>query len=661
MAAITGTADDKGKETSPTIQQQEQEKQQQQQMSEATSAAPISTTAAPAQDTTAATASTAASQPTSQPQTTTTPPLPPRRDTSTESRSVGQQQSDPAAPSPYIATAAPQQPHQQQQQQALNQHPQQQPQQEQQQQQPAQHPQQQYQQQQSPQQQPQQGQQQQQQSAQHYGGAPLAPASSLHLTEADWIWFNLHHTPHSMVVPGLTPEQIIRAGELVRKDIEENHILFDRQNGYHNHFNHHMLSSLTLGASPERLTEIYEKVHKPTMIRALDYLHNVHITAGNIEKFRANDQFYPNWFVFYMNAIKGSGGDWAHVLENYFFHPSLFPAMMSGLLHPFIQVGYGAEFECESIIAQGLALGSMSKPLFAPLFSHSGDLQGDSDYDPIVNKGFEALNKGFQLFGISNQSSLRTKVNSSKFIANKTGISLLSIIEQVRQDQTLRNIVNDDPKGQPFSNLLEKGSRQLNSYAAQWKIPPEDTAINLKAKELYLLATTMYASTPKFDFFFAHGLTSAYFLPILLPLFNVRNRIRLLRAHWAILLTIYILSGSPELKFPPPGPEHKSDNSPSETERWQAIMVSTIYNDDAHVPKVIRSLWRGSTWLAYPLSVEERVLLHQWQNNAGAPGYPWPATPRWATLAENTLSQVHKGSGSLGSTSLWAQYLSRKD
>ncbi|KAJ1675036.1 hypothetical protein EV182_002060 [Spiromyces aspiralis] len=484
------------------------------------------------------------------------------------------------------------------------------------------------------------------------------------ISDDDAVWFQLHFTPHSLAIPGLTSSQVATASQLVLTDVLENHIKFDRERGYHNHFNHHLLASLTLGATTARLKEIYE-IHKRQETPSLEYNPQDKVTPGNLENFRSNDKYFPNWLVFYLNTIKGSGGDWQHVLETYFFHPSLFACMMSGLVHPVIQVGYGAEFDSVGIVAQGLALGSIEKPTFAPLFTQDGELVGDSNYEPVVSRGLEALNKGFQMFGITHQSPWRSRISGNRMLASTTiGSSLLDILNQVRRDEKLTEIARSAPKDKKFTEFLEKAGGPLSTYAAQWKVQPDPVAIKLKLREMYLVYTHLYNSTPKFDFFLMHAVTSSYFLPILLPLFSIRNQIRLLRAHWAVMLAIYVLVGSPEIKLTSmadPDDDDKNNREAESDERWTKLRRRAVTNNDMHLAKVIRSLQRGAIITAFPLSIEEQILLDQWQNQRGNEDneYPWPPTPDWTSIAEHTADQLedikHFDSPTSGP---WTRYIS---
>ena len=177
------------------------------------------------------------------------------------------------------------------------------------------------------------------------------------------LWFTIHSTsPHALVVPGLSTEQITKASGLIQWDVKENHIITHQKKGFVNHFNHHFLASFAMGASAERMQELYKKVHKLIETSSLDYTPTVHIMPGNLEEYRFNDEHYPNWFVFYLNVIKYNGNDWKHILETYFFHHTLFGSMILGLFHPLIQVGYGVKFGCGGLIAQGLEMGSIVKP-----------------------------------------------------------------------------------------------------------------------------------------------------------------------------------------------------------------------------------------------------------------------------------------------------------
>ncbi|KAJ1921971.1 hypothetical protein H4219_000318 [Mycoemilia scoparia] len=535
-----------------------------------------------------------------------------------------------------------------------------------------------------------------------------------------------------MVVPGLTRPQIEMATKLVKRDIEDNHTFTNRKRGFHNHFNHHMLASLTLGASAARLEHIYKRVHRPMELRNLGYVPGIQITPGNIDIYRHKDALYSDWLLYYLETIKANGGDWAKVLEEYFFHPSLFSGNMSGVFHPLIQVGYGAEFECEAIVAQGLAMGSVSKPTFGYLFNTNGDLLGDeceaaengtamgsdagmkdmmsgsmesnagmkdmmsgsmesnAGMKDMMGKSMESnagmkdvmsesmeSNAGMKdMMGKSMESdagmkdmmgksmnamdvkTMSDKMNCCRLANNKAGTSLLSILNQVQHDKSFVPIVESFTGGDPFDDFVKKAGREVSIYASKWKISQDPDAISLKTKEFYLAACLLYASTPKKDFFLAHGVTSAYFLPILLPLFSIKNQIRLLRAHWAALLAFYIVVGTPEIKYPSQTTDSQSQEG--ETERWSKIFADSIDNDDEHLAKVTRGLWRGSTLFAYPLSPKEKALLSQWQNDDTQFEYPWPISPPdWTSVAEDTLKQVYnESSGNPAGT--WEKYLNPK-
>ncbi|KAJ1997519.1 hypothetical protein GGI04_005370, partial [Coemansia thaxteri] len=176
----------------------------------------------------------------------------------------------------------------------------------------------------------------------------------------------LAHNPVGLTLPGIDHVTHREATRLCARDYLENHVFFN-EHRFHNHLNHHLLAAFSMGASPARLQRIFD-INKPIQRPALVPCNDVTITPDNFTKYLSDESYYPNFVAFYRRELAKSDDNWSAVVAHYAFHPDMFPLFMSGLLHPFIQLGYGLEFKSEAIIATALAQASVHQPQFARIF-----------------------------------------------------------------------------------------------------------------------------------------------------------------------------------------------------------------------------------------------------------------------------------------------------
>ncbi|KAJ2864574.1 hypothetical protein GGH94_002850 [Coemansia aciculifera] len=381
----------------------------------------------------------------------------------------------------------------------------------------------------------------------------------------------LSHNPKGLLLPGVDLTTHHEAVRLCARDYLENHTFFNDLQ-YHNHLNHHLLAVFSMGASAKRLQEVFDinsSYQRPSLALASD----VTITADNYTKYLSKEEYYPNYIAFYRRELAESNGDWNAVVSKYFFDPQVFPLAMSGLLHPFIQLGYGLEFKSEAIIACALAQVSIHKKQF----SHA--LDGET---------FDEICRGDE--------------------GNAAGLSLLDILDRMRNDSVTAAIAYDDD---PYTEENRAHAQALAiKYAKLWAVESSESAVKEKSMEVMSVIALVYGSLtrpgyhPTLEFGIMHNLTSSYFLPIFLEALSLDNQVRLLHAYVVTFLYMFAAKGCPPLYIQP---ELTSTNTHSVEASelsggnpWMDVFTKAIANNDMHVPKAVRALWRLSLLTAFP-------------------------------------------------------------
>ncbi|KAJ2819294.1 hypothetical protein GGI24_004833 [Coemansia furcata] len=385
----------------------------------------------------------------------------------------------------------------------------------------------------------------------------------------------LNPSPKGLLLPGVDPTTHHEATRLCARDYLENHAFFnDKQ--FHNHLNHHLLAAFSLGGSAKRLQEIFDinnSYQRPLSAPASD----VTITVDNYTEYLGKEEYYPNYIAFYRSELAKSRGDFNAVVSRYFFDPQIFPLAMSGLLHPFIQLGYGLEFKSEAIIACALAQASIHRKQFSRAFD-------TETFDEIC------------------RSASKSDENSV------AGLSLVDILDCMRSDPITAKITyNDEPYAQENRGHAEDLAIK---YAKLWTVEHSESAVKEKAKEIMSVIALVYGSLtrpgfrPVLEFGVMHNLTSSYFLPIYMDALTLENQVRLLHAYIVPFLYMYASKGCPLLYIPlelTSTNTHYAESSESLGDNpWTYVINKAITNNDMHVAKVVRALWRLSLLTTFP-------------------------------------------------------------
>jgi hypothetical protein len=256
---------------------------------------------------------------------------------------------------------------------------------------------------------------------------------------------------------------------------------------------------------------------------------------------------------------------------------------VEGFLHPFIHVGYGAEFSSIGVSAEGLAMTAVQ--------SSNSDLLPRAWFPDVV-------------------SSVNTRGG------NRTAMSIVALVSC---DPRFSRIKHVDENTMCSKTLVEYGSI-IHDYVNMWKFDiSTDAGIADAIEELSWANVLMYGvggfSPDKpfnADFFLMHLVTSSIFLPSLLACIDkFSSRRLLLLAYFTSALTYYVARGRPQLdvrsfykntenllnEVPGPSPEPASGTLPTPTSgmahtpnAWYPMIQTTIVHPNEHLCKAQRAL-----------------------------------------------------------------------
>lgn len=380
-------------------------------------------------------------------------------------------------------------------------------------------------------------------------------------------------------LPGSSSEAKKLVGNLLLKDADSHHCFY--RSGRHNHLSHHLLAAYDLGASPGLLQHIYDdeaRVLRPILLDDAD--RNMVVNEETWSQYVGNNNAYHGFISLFRSSIERSGV--LKTLEKYLFSPPAKDALMlvrlmSGAVHPLIQLGYGLEFGNHTLVASGLAQAAVHSPLPPELFNLP-----ETPAQP--------------------------------------GLSLLEILRQVYDSPTLKPVMPYDPNAlisaRINSALSEGRMEEIKRICSQFCIDDSlgELEFDKKLEECILVSTLLLFATgkegrePRLDFFLMHLLTSSLLLkPYLEVLKNPSHKAELLRAYVLVIILLTMSRGRPVIKpnllmsytdvprppQPPAEPHNSAIGNPCDDKLynpWPAMIESCFYAPDAHVLKTMRSL-----------------------------------------------------------------------
>ncbi|KAF5340342.1 hypothetical protein D9611_007914 [Ephemerocybe angulata] len=370
--------------------------------------------------------------------------------------------------------------------------------------------------------------------------------------------------------------------ELLLVDAETHHCYF-RSAGLHNHLSHHLLAAYDLGTTPSHLKKIYTTeagYQRPIILEKKDA--SIIVNDDNWGQYLGNQSAYGAFFKYFSGKVAELGAGPA--LEKYVFDPEvndkgkvMLIRMMSGAVHPFIQIGYGVEFGDDTLVATGLAQAAIHTPTAPEVY----DVSFTED----------------------------TKPTSSS-------LSVLEILRKVYDSNTLTPKLPYDPDAL-FSARIKhfldpERVAEIRAICAHFHVSGDD--ISSKVEELIWASTLLMAATgkqgrkPRLDFFLMHLVTSSIFLnPMLEVLQNPVSKANLVKSFLTVVVLLTLARGRPRIEpallmgysatARPPlqglKPSESATGSPlddADYNPWPAILGDVVFHPDAHVIKTIRTL-----------------------------------------------------------------------
>ncbi|KAF8630301.1 hypothetical protein AX15_003013 [Amanita polypyramis BW_CC] len=398
-------------------------------------------------------------------------------------------------------------------------------------------------------------------------------------------------------LPGTTHASKSLVESLLAKDTHEHHCYFRPSIGLHNHLNHHLLAAYDLGASTSLLQKIYDteaKAQRPIFTEEKDEA--ITITKENWTKYLGDYHAYGGYFKFFSSNIQEVGV--LKTIEQYIFSvnandggANMLIRLMSGIAHPFINVGYGLEFGSDTVVAASLAQAAVHAPLPTTMYDFS-----------------EATSTKNNPVGGTRQPS--------------RGPSILEIIRQVYDSDILKPVMPYDPdallSGRIRGAVSEGRAEAIKQICSQLDVDASsgDEEFNAKVEEIIWTTTLLLCATgrpgrkPRLDFFLMHFVTSSLFLPSYFRLLqDPTHKANLLRAYLPGMILLILTRGRPRINpellmshtatpRPPvlsslsPGKDVVGDPREDEDYNpWPAMLESVIYFPDSHVLKTMRTLF----------------------------------------------------------------------
>ncbi|KAF7330597.1 P-loop containing nucleoside triphosphate hydrolase protein [Mycena sanguinolenta] len=356
--------------------------------------------------------------------------------------------------------------------------------------------------------------------------------------------------PGLVNLPGATPASATLVAELLHKDYVGHHCFYNDRH-HTNHLSHQYVFVLScplhdLGASPECIQAMFDQ--EAATQRALHH-GKVEPKADGITETNwtrhlgdANAHMYSDYLEFFSSAIAKHGVSQANGNGTL-----MLARFVGGLVHPFIQAGFGIEFGQDFMVAQGLAQAAVTEPEGASVMDTSASSLCPTPADGIPPRRLDP----------ARSAALRAIYAKWAF---------------------------DLHDGAAFPAKIEQ---------CMWQAA------------LLLGATGKAGRKPRMDFYLMHFLTSALFLRVVVDaLAQPLHKAQLLQAYARMVAFFVLLRGRPRIDcalvmaYPAhPAPPTGRDAAGAAlgklggSSAWLPLLNNAGLHPEAHVVKAIRALF----------------------------------------------------------------------
>ncbi|KAJ7191212.1 hypothetical protein GGX14DRAFT_481763 [Mycena pura] len=391
--------------------------------------------------------------------------------------------------------------------------------------------------------------------------------------------------PGLVNLPGATPASAALVAELIHKDFVAHHCFFNDKH-FHNHLSHHVLSLHDLGAPPERIQTAFDE--EAAMQRPLHHgKRGADAKADGITQANwtshmgeTNAHMYADYLAFFSSEIAKHGVP--RVLERYVFSPEangngaiMLARFFGGLLHPFIQAGFGIEFGQDFMVAEGLAAAALTTPEGASVMDLPSGV-------PEIRSGAPSST----LLALLHELYSSTRLQPMPY--EETEISLARVQKW---------IASDPGRGAAIRDIYAKWTFDLR----------DDADISGKVDEcmwqaaLLLGAIGKAGRKPRMDFLLMHFLTGSLFLrTIVETLAQPLHKAQLLQAYAHSAALFVLLRGRPHIDcalamsypvHPMPPTKDLVRAASLGGSAWLPLLNNAAVHPEAHVIKSMRTLF----------------------------------------------------------------------
>lgn len=190
---------------------------------------------------------------------------------------------------------------------------------------------------------------------------------------------------------------------------------------------HQYLSAYALGATPERLQEIFD-AHASFQRPLPPHSKVVELTRDNYREHLGNRDWYPSYLEFFKKEIDELGVEKA--VQYWIFKDDMLPRFVGAAIHPLIHMGYAAEFDIPYVAAEALASTACAQGYLAPMMVEESNNNTDAIEHTLLDL-VEKIRKDPDLDGVakySDEAKLMNVVHSN------------TAVQKIREAVTLWNV-----------------------------------------------------------------------------------------------------------------------------------------------------------------------------------------------------------------------------
>ncbi|KAI9250765.1 hypothetical protein BY458DRAFT_22457 [Sporodiniella umbellata] len=416
----------------------------------------------------------------------------------------------------------------------------------------------------------------------------------------------------TIVLPGSNKDAHEETEQLLLKNNKDFHIFFNEKK-FHNHFVHHLLAAYSLGASKEKLQEIYE-IHAPVQRPLKPSV--IKITRDNYKQYLGKADSYASFLTFFQSEVDHFG--MLDTVRRWVWHGDFLARTIGGLLHPLIHIGYGLEFELAGVVAEGLSMAACTENNYKPVTPELPELQRSSLIPAQAQSYAENAHTSARGIAVQFVDKLSKQISSSLGIQDESSAEVASdplptyeipsflqssflfeLFVKIKHDTVFDGIARFDDEDK-FNTILsnKQVTDRVNHYVQQWHLKETTLDIQTKFKDLHLLTAAALGSIAvrddhpgkiHLDFFMMHALNSCEFVHQYISKVTPSESAILLRAHLATVIVLYLNVNRPTfnvngfINHQTPLDSEKANNP------WTLAFDRSLDCKEAHVVKAVRS------------------------------------------------------------------------